>query len=618
MTAAIALLAVFLLQVVPMPSQADDSSLSFDYTETIYLAYNKEKDRSTMLDRLRVIWEQTLNKYQASHVKVMFVSEKRSVGVQTADEGGQALNEVTYRLTGFAPIRFNIDEVRPLFEQRVHDAHLGGVSFTLASSSGSDNSNSNSDQMQQIDFSDSLLLTYTSSSERDSLLQQILTIWRNVLNSFHIITLDIQFLSEEAGDFVDVNTKTVTYRLTGQSTDTIDFQSLLSTFHQALLDTPINGVQLVSDVAGSIKQTSSAALPFDYTQTIYLAYNKEKDRSTMLDRLRVIWEQTLNQYQASQVKVMFVSEKRSVGVQSAEEGGQALNQVTYRLTGSSSISFDINEVQPIFEQSVHEAHLGGVSFTLASSSGSDIRNSNSAPASSASEVEDTVRMTYKTVTQRNSMLQQVMELWKEVLVKLHVSNVKITFLKETPTSEADVKRISYRVTFSTQQSFDSSVYLSTFHQQLQKTHLIGIQVSSSEDSNADNSMESESSMQSGNMQSSEGNGQGSSVLDISKPIVLTYKSNAERDNLLQQILTSWKSALGGADVQNLKISFVDAKPMSVGHHTSQVTYRITGSASSSADVSSVTTTNFFRTLQSQLLNDSAGNTMSQQSFSFST
>lgn len=69
-----------------------------------------------------------------------------------------------------------------------------------------------------------------------------------------------------------------------------------------------------------------------------------------------------------------MSEQKNVGKLSADKGGLTVNQVTYRLSGSSVMSFDMNEAMSSFQQTVEDAHLSGTAFKLEGTSGSSGNN----------------------------------------------------------------------------------------------------------------------------------------------------------------------------------------------------------------------------------------------------
>ncbi|OWA54185.1 hypothetical protein BV898_18599 [Hypsibius exemplaris] len=81
----------------------------------------------------------------------------------------------------------------------------------------------------------------------------------------------------------------------------------------------------------------------------------------------------------------------------------------------------------------------------------------------------------------------------------------------------------------------------------------------------------------------------SGQLDVTDSADLTYLSSQERDDLLQQILNLWISALGSAHTGGLKIRFISESSSASGGRT--VTYAISGStATRSASISQLTST----------------------------
>lgn len=118
---------------------------------------------------------------------------------------------VTYSVDAMVTMPVDIDTVKTTVHQTIQDAHLTGMqmdSTPIATDDGSGNNNTDSgdgtngdgdsttntpvgdtgssDTGSTIPYTatDSAMLTYTTTAERDQLLQQILTFWQTALRKF--------------------------------------------------------------------------------------------------------------------------------------------------------------------------------------------------------------------------------------------------------------------------------------------------------------------------------------------------------------------------------------------------------------------------------------------------
>jgi hypothetical protein len=329
-----------------------DSGSSLEFSDSLLLTYKTISERDSLLQRILSVYRTTLSSLNlvVSGLRIKFVREVA---------GSDGSRTVFFLITGQSsqPVSDTQATIEAV-HSTLTTTPIDGVSLVVSGSS-------------DVDITDSLVLTYSSTSERDSLLQQILTVWQSI-SSLSIININIQFVSEASAHTAGAHT--VTYRITGSSRVHLSVEQSIQLFYQALQTTPITGVILVSvdqaesgnagnsdnslavDTSGDIASSDGGS--FAYTKSIFLPYNTPAERDTFLDRLTVIWRNSLNDYVPTDVKVTLVSDKKNVGKMPADKGGWTLNEVTYRLTGSSRTAFDIEAVTKVFEQTVVDAHLG--------------------------------------------------------------------------------------------------------------------------------------------------------------------------------------------------------------------------------------------------------------------
>lgn len=98
-------------------------------------------------------------------------------------------------------------------------------------------------------------LKYTSTSERDRLLQLLLPIWQGVLTEYGITELKIRF--DRADSSSQSGYKTVSYRLSGKITRPVDISVVSDAFIKVLSSKSIAGISVSSFLSSSAVATQS-------------------------------------------------------------------------------------------------------------------------------------------------------------------------------------------------------------------------------------------------------------------------------------------------------------------------------------------------------------------------
>ncbi|OWA49977.1 hypothetical protein BV898_14509 [Hypsibius exemplaris] len=208
---------------------------SFRITDSIVLAYVTGSQRDTFLSQVEVFYRNSLHVYQATNVKITFISDS-----EVSAGSSQHIHLVRFQITGSAQTDIDFIRVKTEVRNTIRDAHLSGITLndwtryetaslvdssdTLDFGGGSGGgggssigfgSGASAGASDQLDVSDSAELTYTTTAERDDLLQQILGLWGNALGSAYIAGgLQIRYIRDMA---LSGGRRNVFYGISGQT-----------------------------------------------------------------------------------------------------------------------------------------------------------------------------------------------------------------------------------------------------------------------------------------------------------------------------------------------------------------------------------------------------------------
>ncbi|OWA49979.1 hypothetical protein BV898_14511 [Hypsibius exemplaris] len=345
---------------------------SFQITETLVIKYDSEAARDQYLPQLESNYRNALNEFQASNVKLTFISA-------TDVPGSASIHLVQFRVTGqvVLPIT-DFAKVKTAVRQVLRDSHFSGivdsewdqyetVSVTDASDTSDTSASGGSstsavggagDASQQFETTDSISITYTSTTERDNILQQFVAFWTTALSSFQVTTVKITFVSEGAASSSSSSYKLVTYKVTASysGSNKPDADTVKTTVHQAIQTAKLTGVEEQQAAFGAASGAAAAGS----------ASAGDASAAT---------------YKVTNIQITFVSETPAA-------------RGNYHLV----------------VQRIRNRHRGGA-HTL--------------------ETTDVAILTYTSVAQREQLLQQILAKWKAALSQFQLTTITIKFFSET-------------------------------------------------------------------------------------------------------------------------------------------------------------------------------------------
>ncbi|XP_055346936.1 uncharacterized protein LOC129594319 [Paramacrobiotus metropolitanus] len=412
----------------------------FTIENTVVIKTTNLGSIDTYLQKILALWIQTYSK--------LFSINGQKIIQVTASSVNPGSITVTYRITGFSVQSIDVDQNNSEFNQLIANGKVTGVSVSGGGSSNYNGGGSASGNGQQFSIDNTVVIKTSNVGDINGYLQKILALWIQTYSK--LFTVSGQKIVQVTSSSVNPGYITVTYRITGSSVQPIDVDQNNAEFNKLIAAGKIIGVSLTvgggstdnnggnnsgnngGNFAISENQQNGKDIPpgnFDVTLTVYLSYRSAAERDNFLQRLLVIWRNTLNDYQVTGLKISFVKDTLNVGTLPLDLGGGPVNKVWYRLTGGTVLSFNTAVVSKIFEQTVVDAHLGGVEFTLGGGSsvgGAGAQgNANAGGSSSQSQTPEgnvgtmlgggggafsipgTVKLTYKTTQQRDTFLNQI-------------------------------------------------------------------------------------------------------------------------------------------------------------------------------------------------------------------
>ncbi|OWA49985.1 hypothetical protein BV898_14517 [Hypsibius exemplaris] len=492
----------------------------------------------------------------------------------------------------------------------------------------------------QFDIPDKLIMTYSTPSQRNQVLQQIMVMWRNALNEYQSSNVAIKFTSESISTSAIVQTADaqptgrrmqVTYHITGQSVLPIDAEKVTTSAHQTIVDAHVAGVELLTATDSSatsqvMESQDGGTQQFSTTETVTLTYTSVSQREQFLQQILTFWRTALMTYQATNIQIEFVGEASA---------STATKEVTYRITATTATTVDTETVKSSVRQTIQNAHLTGITIgsqptnTDQGDTDSDGQTSTdtqpTGPSTKTFSTTDTITLTYSTNGERDQLLQQILTFWRTALTSYQATNVRITFVSENPSQKSTGSMVvKYRITATASSRISKKTVKSSVRKTIQDSHLAGIQVESitraqiqggavtATDDGADTTdqrllavgtqqqsevtstatMAQASNEQDDNqqglqadMRSNTGvNSQtsGGQSFQTTDAVQMKYTNQQERDALLQQVLDQWKLSFGSNQVSNIEISFVSEKASGTTAYKF-VVYKITAHVSSPID-----------------------------------
>ncbi|OWA49984.1 hypothetical protein BV898_14516 [Hypsibius exemplaris] len=588
---------------------------SFQITDSIVLAYTTSAERDQFLPQVEVFFRNSLNDFQPTNVKLTFLSE-----ADVAAGADQHLHLIKFRVTGQVVLPIDITKVKTAVRQTIRDAHLSGITGAdwdqyetvsvddasdttdlasgtaaagTAEASDSASAAAAADAFQQFETTDSISITYTSSAERDSILQQFVSFWTTALSSFQVTTVTVTFVSESAASSSSSSYKLVTYKVTASysGSNKPDADTVKTTVHQAIQTAKLTGVEeqqvafgnaVAASGDGADAPSGGDVQQFETTDSLSITYKNAAERDRLLQQFASFWMSSLAQYQVTTVKIMFVS----VGAASSSSSKYKL--VNYKVTASykGPTKPDVDAVKTTVHQAIQTAKLTGVEQQQvafgSSMSGSAATESTDTGAASADrdsqqfETTDSLSITYQGAAQRDRLLQQFASFWMSALAQYQVTTVKITFVSvgASSSSSSSYKLVNYKVTASYKGSTkpDVDAVKTAVHQAIQTAKLAGVEEQQVAFGSSASGSAASGSADAGDTPA----GDDGQQFETNDSLSITYTSDAERDSILQQFVAFWISSLAQYQATAVKITYVSVGAASSSSRSYKlVNYKVT-------------------------------------------
>ncbi|OWA49981.1 hypothetical protein BV898_14513 [Hypsibius exemplaris] len=620
---------------------------SFQITETLVIKYDSEAARDQYLPQLESNYRNALNEFQASNVKLTFISA-------TDVPGSASIHLVQFRVTGqvVLPIT-DFAKVKTAVRQVLRDSHFSGIvdsewdqyetvsvtdasdtSDTSASGGSSTSATSGAgDASQQFETTDSISITYTSTTERDNILQQFVAFWTTALSSFQVTTVKITFVSEGAASSSSSSYKLVTYKVTASysGSNKPDADTVKTTVHQAIQTAKLTGVEEQQAAFGAASGAAAAGSAsagdasaggsasgtdqsFETTDTLSIIYTSTTERDNLLQQFVAYWTTALASYQVTNVKIIFVSEAPTSG---------SYKLVTYKVTATykGSAQIDGDKIKTTVHQAIQTAKLAGVQEQQAafgsaqgvddnkvdgSVTGADARSDTAPGDDHTIETTDAAIITYSSSAELSKLLQLILAKWQEAFSQFHIAfKLKVSIVSQQVSGGAH--RVVYKVTASSPSSIHTAAGKSVAEivktvKQTITTSIAGIpsvkpltpeerQKFDASAENLDNKF-NKPALDAAAPAGGDASGTpaptgdqpgtpaptgdasaagGDHLIQTTDAAIITYSSTAERDKILDDILAQWRAAFSQFKITTITISFVSEQPSGSGH---RVVYRV--------------------------------------------
>ncbi|XP_055346935.1 uncharacterized protein LOC129594318 [Paramacrobiotus metropolitanus] len=305
--------------------------------------------------------------------------------------------------------------------------------------------------------------------------------------------------------------------------------------------------------------------------TAYFQYSSTTQRTGLLNQILQLWKSSFDaSSQLSNEKVTVVSD-------SAVAGFPGYKQVSFRITGNSPAGINVQSLVTKFMTILKGANIPGVQTTLSSSGSGSMSNGGSGQISMGGggtinwEIQVNGLFQYANSAARDKILQQILALWtKNFAGQNGFKNQKVSVVSESAGPTGGSKQLTFKITGSSNANVNVQSLIQAFIPIVQSAHIIGVQSISTD--GGDNGGNGDNG--------SSNNGAGGSF-SWSGNSVITFKTQADLDKILNQILQLWiKTYTINYHISpGAKITVVSKQPAGGGKFT--ITYKITYSGDNS-------------------------------------
>ncbi|XP_055336549.1 uncharacterized protein LOC129586998 [Paramacrobiotus metropolitanus] len=306
-------------------------TISWQIDVTTYFSYKSTAERDSLLQQILDLWKSSFNaKFSLTDEQIKVVSEK------PAPAGFDEFKQITFKISGKGPTGTNLQSIVASFQTILTQANIPGVQMTL--------SRKTSQTVYTINIDVEANFRYTTLTERDRMLQQILNLFRTKFAKYSFTNLKIEVISERPS--VVPGMKLLKFRISGQTTIRIDVNDLSQQLQQQIRISHIIGVELPSETIHTFTLESTVTLK--YTTTI------ERDR--LLQQILKLWIQTYG--------IRYGIQNPQITVVTTTRLSNGLFLIKFRITGTSTVTINIPDLIISFRKILFSAHITGIIITV--------------------------------------------------------------------------------------------------------------------------------------------------------------------------------------------------------------------------------------------------------------
>ncbi|XP_055336803.1 mucin-17-like isoform X2 [Paramacrobiotus metropolitanus] len=283
--------------------------------------------------------------------------------------------------------------------------------------------------------------SYKSTADRDSMLQQILDVWKTKFDDkYQLYDEKITVVTELPGPEAFEQYKQLTFRISGKGPTGFNLKPLVSSFNTAITAAAIPGVELYLTSGSS----TDGSTRFNVDVQANFVYSSSGARDRLLQQILALFKTQFASYSFTNLKIAVQSEQPS-----DVEGAKLL---TFRISGQSSGDIDIKTLNTKFMAAIKTSKITGI--TLPESSGdtdeattastetdegatssNDTDEGTSATGGNKFTVTFNVVVKYNTQTELDAILQQILQIFKQKYGSLYGATqitIKVTGNKPNP------------------------------------------------------------------------------------------------------------------------------------------------------------------------------------------
>ncbi|GAV06099.1 hypothetical protein RvY_16131 [Ramazzottius varieornatus] len=345
------------------------SPKSFSFTDKLVLTYATTAERDALLRQIQEVYRKalTITGDEPIDVTVTFLFEPT-----ISTSSGLSGKVVTLNISCRSVIMIDVTQVKAVFRQVLTESPLRGVDIVGGTTVDSDmttDAPENTPESFRVSFTDSVLMKYVTSAERQTLLRLVQDLWRNTLTSLYRATdVTVTFVSERAlTTSLGLTGKEGTFQVSARSPVTVDVREAKFTFRQSLTYSPLAGIESsdssttvstysTADTDSPVYNPSAQPTPFFLIDTILMECSTPAERNIFIKQIQNLWQSTLwDLYQGSSVTSIFLNERTVT-----TNAGLTRQEVQYKVVGRAPVTIKVSEAKSAFRQNLLAARLVGI------------------------------------------------------------------------------------------------------------------------------------------------------------------------------------------------------------------------------------------------------------------